>query len=68
MSCERLENRWGRRAAFAPVSRTLDARKGTCDEPFAMPRMHSLSASSDLLISALSVRSWRLCCLRLAVG
>ena len=39
---------------------SLEARKGTWTELEAIPRMHSLSASSDLLISADSVRSCRL--------
>ena len=44
-------------ARLACVS--LEARKETCASALVMARMHSLSASSDLLISAPSVRSCR---------
>eukprot|EP00965_Chrysotila_dentata_P140327 4639305-Pleurochrysis_carterae.AAC.2 len=34
------------------TSVSLEPRNGTCALPMSRPRMHSLSASSDLLISA----------------
>ena len=38
------------------TSVNLDPRNGTCDAPESSARMHSLSAKSDLLISAPSIR------------
>ena len=41
------------------TSVSFDPRNGTCPDPRSSARMHSFSASKDLLISAPSMRVWR---------
>eukprot|EP00962_Isochrysis_galbana_P046837 scaffold18952_cov45-Isochrysis_galbana.AAC.1 len=48
------------------TSVSLEPRKGTCALPASSPRMHSLSASKDLLISAPSARRSRSSHIRVA--